>query len=166
MSKIEKGQKLPSVTLKKAGADGLDEINIADHVAGKNVIIFAVPGAFTPTCAEQHLPSFLENYDDIIAGGVDEIICVAVNDPVVMAHWEDVSGAKGKITMLPDGNAAFTKAIGMDFDGSGFGLGTRSLRYLMHVEDGTVTALQVEDNPGEMTITSGSQCISLLQNAA
>jgi len=163
---IQEGHSIPSVTVKKMGEDGLIDINIADHIANKKVIIFAVPGAFTPTCSQQHLPSYIKNYDSIRASGIDEIICISVNDPFVMAEWEKASGAAGKVTMIPDGNAELTKNIGMDFDGAGFGLGTRSLRYLMYVEHGKVTDLQIENSPGDMTITSGDECLSLLKKKA
>ncbi len=112
---------------------------------GKKVVLFAVPGAFTPTCHLKHLPGFIESADEFKSLGIDTVACVAVNDPFVLGAWEEKSGGKGKVLFLSDGNAEFTKKIGMDFDGSGVGLGTRSKRYAALVEDGVVKALNVED---------------------
>lgn len=159
---IKTGDKIPAVTLKKLGDNGMEEIDIASYVAGRKVIIFAVPGAFTPPCSQKHLPSYIENAAEFKAKGIDEIICIAVNDPFVMKQWSKVAGAEGRITMMPDGNAEFTKAIGMEMDGSAAGLGTRSWRYSMIVEDGTVTSLQTEDNPGEVTVSGGETCLAQL----
>ena len=159
---IKPGDKIPSVKLKRLGASGLEEVDIAEYIKGKKVVIFAVPGAFTPTCAQKHLPSYVQNADKIKAKGVNEIICVAVNDPFVMKHWGVTAGAEGKVTMMPDGNAAFTKAVGMEMDGSGFGLGLRSKRYSMIVENGAVTGLQVEASPGDMNVSGGEACLAAL----
>lgn len=159
---IKKGDKLPAVTLKRLGDDGLEDIDIADYIKGRKVVIFAVPGAFTPTCMQKHLPSYIEKAEDIHAKGVDEIICIAVNDPFVMKHWGQVAGADGKVTMMPDGNAAFTKAVGLDMDGSDFGLGTRSKRYAMIVDDGVVQDLMIEEKPGEMNVSGGESCLAAL----
>lgn len=160
---IKPGDKIPSVKLKRLGANGMEEIDIAAYIKGKKVVIFGVPGAFTPTCAQKHLPSYVNNADKIKAKGVDEIICVAVNDPFVMKHWGESAGADGKVTMMPDGNAAFTKAIGLDMDGSGFGLGTRSKRYSMVVTDGTVKELNVEASAGDMNVSGGDVCLTHLK---
>jgi peroxiredoxin len=160
---IKKGDKIPSVTLKRLGAGGMEDVDIAQHVAGQKVVIFATPGAFTPTCAQKHLPSYVDNADKIKAEGVDEIICVSVNDPFVMKHWGEVAKAEGKVTMMPDGNAAFTKAIGLEMDGSGFGLGTRSKRYSMIVDDGVVQELEVEAAAGEMNVSGGEACLVKLK---
>ena len=156
---IKIGDKIPSVKLKRIGASGMEEIDIAAYIKGKKVVIFGVPGAFTPTCAQKHLPSYVSHADKIKAKGVDEIICVAVNDPFVMKHWGETAGASGKVTMMPDGNAAFTKAIGLEMDGSGFGLGTRSKRYSMVVDDGTVKELNVEASAGDMNVSGGDTCL-------
>lgn len=155
---IKPGDQIPSVTIKRLGTGGMEDLNIADYIAGRTVVLFAVPGAFTPTCAQKHLPSYIDNAKDIKAKGVDEIICLAVNDPFVMKHWSEMAGAQGIVTLLPDGNAEFTKAIGMEMDGSGAGLGTRSKRYSMVIENGVVKDLQVEDKAGEMTVTGGEAC--------
>lgn len=160
---IKAGDKIPSVILKCLGAGGMEDVDIASYLAGKKAVIFAVPGAFTPTCAQKHLPSYIDNADQIKAAGIDEIICIAVNDPFVMKHWADTAGADGKVTMMPDGNAAFTKAIGMELDGSGAGLGIRSKRYSMIVEDGTVQSLETEENPGEMSVSGGDTCLARLK---
>lgn len=159
---IKTGDKIPSVTVKHLGDGGMEDIDIAEHIKGKKVILFAVPGAFTPTCAQKHLPSYIGNYEEFRKKGIDEIICLAVNDPFVMSQWGKVSGAEGKVTMLPDGNAEFTKAVGMELDASGAGLGVRSKRYSMIVDNGTVTDLQVEENPGEMTVSGGEACLTHL----
>ncbi len=156
---IKTGDKIPSVKLKRIGGNGMEEIDIASYIKGKKVVIFGVPGAFTPTCAQKHLPSYVNNADKIKAKGVDEIICVAVNDPFVMKHWGETAGADGKVTMMPDGNATFTKAIGLEMDGSGFGLGTRSKRYSMVVDDGIVKELNVEASAGDMNVSGGEVCL-------
>lgn len=159
---IKTGDKIPSVTLKKLGANGMEEVDTAAYLKGKRAVVFAVPGAFTPTCAQKHLPSYIDNAAKIKAAGIDEIVCIAVNDPFVMKHWGEVAGAEGKVTMLPDGNAAFTKALGLELDASGNGLGTRSRRYSMVVDDGVVESLEIEDKAGEMTVTGGEACLARL----
>jgi peroxiredoxin len=122
-------------------------------------VLFAVPGAFTPTCHIKHLPGFIEMADEFKRLGVDSVVCVAVNDPFVLAAWEEKSGAKGKVLFLSDGNAEFTKKIGMDFDGSGIGLGTRSKRYSMFVEDGVVKVLNTEDSPGVAEVSTAEKIL-------
>lgn len=159
---IKIGDKLPSVTVKRLGDAGMEDIDLAAYVAGKKVVLFAVPGAFTPTCAQKHLPGYIEAANDIRAKGVDEIICVAVNDPFVMKNWGEVAGAANRVTMMPDGLGAFTKAIGMDFDGSGAGLGVRSKRYMMVVEKGVVKSLDVENAPGDHEFSSATTCMKRL----
>lgn len=145
---IAKGDRLPEATFRVMGPEGIDALTTSEIFDGKKVVLFAVPGAFTPTCHLKHLPGFIENADDFKKRGIDTVACVAVNDPFVLGAWADASGGKGKVMFLSDGNAEFTEKIGMDFDGSGIGLGTRSKRYAMYVEDGVVKALNVEDSPG------------------
>lgn len=145
---IDVGDRLPEASFRVHDDDGIASMTTSELFAGKKVVLFAVPGAFTPTCHLKHLPGFLENADKFKAAGVDTIACVAVNDPFVLSAWAQVSDAEGKVLFLSDGNGEFTKEIGMDFDGSGIGLGTRSKRYAMVVEDGVVKALATEDSPG------------------
>lgn len=159
---IQVGDKLPSVKLKRLGAEGLEEVDTGDLFAGKKVVLFGVPGAFTPTCHKEHLPGFVARADDIRKKGIDDIICVAGNDPFVFKAWGEAHNAGGKVTMLPDGNAEFIKALGLDFDGSGAGLGTRCKRFSLTAEDGVVKALVVEDKPGDLTGTSADSCLSNL----
>ena len=159
---IQKGDKIPAVTLKKLGDGGMEDVDMAAYLKGKKAVIFAVPGAFTPTCAQKHLPGYVSQADEIKSKGVDEIICLSVNDPFVMKHWGEVAGADGKVTMMPDGNGALTKAMGLEMDGTGFGLGFRSKRYMMVVEDGVVQDIQIEDNPGEVELSGAEVCAARL----
>jgi peroxiredoxin len=149
------GDKIPSATLKEKTADGVVDVNIADFLKGKTVVLFGVPGAFTPTCSLNHLPGFLENRDAFFGKGVDEIAVVAVNDHHVMGAWAKATGGEGKIRFLADGNGTFAKAVGLDLDMTGGGLGLRSRRYSMLIKDGTVVQLNVEDKPGTAE-TSGA----------
>ncbi|MCS6876713.1 MAG: peroxiredoxin [Geminicoccaceae bacterium] len=157
---IAVGDRLPEATFKVRTPDGLKDITTSQLCAGKKVVIFAVPGAFTPTCHAKHVPSFLGKLDAFKAKGVDTVACVAVNDAFVLDAWAKQTGAEGKILFLSDGNATFTKAIGLDFDGSAFGFGVRSKRYSMYVEDGVVKALNVEDAPGVMDRSSAEVLLS------
>lgn len=157
---IKVGNRLPTTTLVKVTPDGPEQVTTTDFFAGKRVALFAVPGAFTPTCSAQHLPGFIAQADALKAKGVDEIACTAVNDVFVMKAWGQVNSATA-ITMLADGNADFTKAVGLTLDGSKFGMGTRSQRYTMLVDDGVVEQLLVEA-PGEFKLSSAEHLISLL----
>lgn len=159
---IQVGDRLPAVNLKQLTADGIKDVPITELTRGKKVVLFAVPGAFTPTCSEKHLPGFVEQADAIKAKGVDQILCVAVNDPFVLSAWEKARNVNGKVTILSDGNAEFTRAIGLDLDASGFGLGTRSKRYAMVVEDGVVKNLLVEDVPTQAEKSSASAILAAL----
>ncbi len=159
---IKVGDRLPDATLKEKTDKGIEDVTTSRLCAGRTVVIFAVPGAFTPTCHLKHLPSFLANLDALKARGVDEVVCVAVNDPFVMEAWGAATGAAGRIRMLSDGNATFTRAIGMDFDGSALGLGVRSRRYAMLVRDGVVEVLNVEENPGEMDASAAEKILEAL----
>ena len=156
------GDRLPEATFRVMGPDGIKEITTGKVFGGKKVVLFAVPGAFTPTCHIKHLPGFIENADDFKKKGVDTVACVAVNDPFVLGAWADASGGKGKVLFLSDGNAEFTKKIGMDFDGSGVGLGTRSKRYSALVEDGVVKVLNVEDSPGVAVESTAERLLKAL----
>ena len=158
---IAKGDRLPEATFRVLGPEGITTLTTGDIFDGKKVALFAVPGAFTPTCHLKHIPGFIENADAFKKKGIDSVACVAVNDPFVLGAWADASGGKGRILFLSDGNAEFTKKIGMDFDGSGIGLGTRSKRYAMLVDDGVVKALNVEDSPG---VAVESTAAKLLKN--
>ena len=155
---IAVGQKLPDATFKTTTADGPKEVSTAELFAGKKVVLFGVPGAFTPTCNNNHLPGYIENRDAILARGVDEIAVVAVNDVFVMGAWARATGGDGKIVFLADGSGDFAKAAGLDIDLSKGGLGLRSKRFSMIVEDGTVTALNIEDAPGAV-VNSGAATI-------
>jgi peroxiredoxin len=159
---IKIGDKFPSVKLKKMGAGGLEEFDTAQALKGKKVVLFAVPGAFTPACAQKHLPGYVSNAAAIKAKGIDEIICLAVNDPFVMQHWAEVAGAEGKITMWPDGNGVLAEALGLTFDGAGAGLGKRAQRFSMVIEDGTVKSLEVEAKPSDVELSGAQACLAKL----
>jgi glutaredoxin/glutathione-dependent peroxiredoxin len=141
---IKVGDRVPSAKLRIMSAEGPKEISTDEIFKGKKVVLFAVPGAFTPTCSAKHLPGFVQNAAAITAKGVDTIACLAVNDAFVMGAWGKAQGADGKVMMLADGNGSFTKELGLEMDGSAVGLGTRSQRYAMVVQDGVVKTLNVE----------------------
>ena len=159
---IAVGDKLPDATFKVRTPDGLKDITTQELTAARKVILFAVPGAFTPTCHAKHVPSYLEHLDALKAKGVAEVACVAVNDAFVLDAWAKATGADGKITLLSDGNGTFTRAVGLDFDGSGFGLGTRSKRYSMLVDNGVVKALHIEESPGVMEVSGADRLLATL----
>ncbi len=140
---IQEGEKLPEATMHVMRDGRPAAVTTAELFGGKKVVLFAVPGAFTPTCSQAHLPGYVANADKIKAKGVDDIVCVSVNDAFVMDAWGKDKNAE-HLVMAGDGNADFTKALGLEMDGSGFGLGTRSQRYAMVVDDGVVTKLAVE----------------------
>ncbi|NJL50443.1 MAG: peroxiredoxin [Blastochloris sp.] len=144
---IKVGDRLPDVTFRIPGEDGPVVKTTSELFAGKKAVLFAVPGAFTPTCHKNHLPGYLAKADAFKTKGIDAILVTAVNDPFVMEAWANATGANGKITFLADGNGEFAKAVGLDLDASPFGLGLRSKRYAMVVDDGMVTVLAVEDVP-------------------
>ncbi|MDI6026638.1 peroxiredoxin [Corticibacterium sp. UT-5YL-CI-8] len=152
---IEIGDTLPAATFKTMTPDGSKVLSTADIFSGKKVVLFGVPGAFTPTCSNNHLPGYLENHDAILARGVDTIAVVAVNDQFVMQAWARFTGGEGKILFLADGSAEFAKATGLDLDATAGGMGIRSKRFSMIVDDGKVTALNIEDTPGQ-AVTSGA----------
>jgi peroxiredoxin len=148
---IKQGDKMPPGKFKTMTANGVAEVSTDDLFKGKKVVLFAVPGAFTPTCSNQHLPSYLKNFDKIRAKGIDTIACMAVNDAFVMDAWGKDRGVGDKIKMLADGNGEYTKALGLELDGSKFGLGSRSKRFSMIVEDGVVKELNVDEGKYELT---------------
>jgi peroxiredoxin len=158
---IKVGDRFPSVTLKYLGKEGMAEIATDDLLKGKTVALFAVPGAFTPTCSAKHLPSFANNAEALKAKGVDQIVCLSVNDPFVMKAWADKNEVGEAVFMLPDGNATLTKALGLEMDGSGYGLGTRSQRFALIAKDGVVTHLGVE-KPGAFEVSSGEAILAAL----
>jgi peroxiredoxin len=153
---IKQGDTLPDTTLVEMTEDGPSPVSLSSKTAGRKVVIFAVPGAFTPTCHSAHVPSFIRTKDQFDAKGVDEIICVSVNDPFVMKAWGEATGATAAgITMLGDAESAFTTNIGMDFSAPPAGLLARSKRYAMLVDDGVVTLLQEEESPGFCDVSGG-----------
>ncbi len=156
------GDTLPAATFKEKTADGPVEISTEQLFAGKRVVLFAVPGAFTPTCSLNHLPGFLENRDAILGKGVDDIAVVSINDWHVMGAWAQSSGGMGKIHFLADWDGSFTKALGLDVDLSAGGLGIRSKRYSMLVKDGVVKTLNIEENPGQATVSGAAAMIGQL----
>src|SRR3954453_7483498 len=160
---IQVGDRLPDVPLSIATAEGPQPTTSTEFFAGKRVALFAVPGAFTPTCSAKHLPSYVEKASDLKSKGIDEIACLSVNDPFVMGAWGKADGSED-ITMLADGNGEFTDAVGLSFDGSKFGLGKRSQRYSMIVNDGVVEQLHVEA-PGEYRASSAETMLDQLETA-
>ncbi len=158
---IKVGDSIPAAKLRHMTAEGPKEITTDEIFKGKKVVLFAVPGAFTPTCSAKHLPGFVQNAAAIKAKGVDTIACIAVNDAFVMGAWGKAQSTDGKVEMLADGNGTFTKELGLEMDGSGFGLGTRSKRYAMVVQDGKVIALNVEP-PGAFEISSAESVLKAL----
>lgn len=151
---ISPGERIPEATFHVMTAEGPTAMSSEDVFAGKKVVLFAVPGAYTPTCHMKHLPGFIEHAADFKAKGVDTVACTAVNDPFVLDNWAKTTGAENKILFLADGNADFARAVGADLDASAFGLGTRSKRYAMLVEDGVVKSIHIEDVPTEVTSSS------------
>lgn len=158
---ISVGDQIPSATLYRMTTEGPKEISTEEIFSGKKVVLFAVPGAFTPGCSQTHLPGFVASADKIKAKGVDTIACVSVNDAFVMGAWGDNHNAS-EILMLGDGNADFTTALGLDLDARGFGLGTRSKRYSMVVEDGKVTHLNVEPDGAGIDVSTAEKLLEQL----
>ena len=158
---INVGDKIPSATFMTFGADGPKPITTDEIFAGKTVGLFAVPGAFTPTCSAKHLPGFKDHAADLKAKGVDAIACVSVNDVFVMKAWGENQGVGDSVLMLADGNGAFTKAVGLELDASGFGMGSRSQRYSLVAKDGVVTHVNVEQG-GEFKVSSAEYMLAQL----
>jgi glutaredoxin/glutathione-dependent peroxiredoxin len=162
MMAIAPGNSLPAFTFKMPSADGPKDITVDEVFKGKTVAFFAVPGAFTPTCHLNHLPGFLANLEAFKAKGVDTVAVTAVNDVHVMKAWAEATGAKDKILHLADGSAQFAKAIGLELDAGGFGMGMRSKRYAMLVKDGVVAILHVEDMPGKAEASSAEALLAAM----
>ena len=159
---IKSGDMLPDASFTTMTAEGPSNLSTADIFGGRKVVLFAVPGAFTPTCHMKHLPGFIARADELKAKGVDTIACVSVNDVFVMDAWAKNTGAGNKVLFLADGNGDFARAIGMVLDASGFGMGTRSKRYAMIVDNGKVTALNVEPAPGQAVESGADKLIDLI----
>ncbi|MBL6686641.1 MAG: peroxiredoxin [Pseudomonadales bacterium] len=157
---VSVGDQIPNVTIKTMGANGPEDLNTGEFFAGKKVVLFAVPGAFTPTCSAAHLPGFVANADKILAKGVDAIVCLSVNDAFVMAAWGAAQNAEA-LVMAADGNGEFSAAMGLTLDGSGFGLGQRSSRYALIAEDGKITALNAEQG-GAFEVSSAEKILEAL----
>lgn len=164
---IKVGDRLPDATFATMGAEGPEKRKTADYFAGRKVALFAVPGAYTPTCHKDHMPGFVDRAGELKAKGIDAIACTAVNDVFVMDSWAKDTGAAGKITMLSDEGGAFAKACGLDIDltGAGIGLGVRSKRYAMLVEDGVVKVLNVDDSPPVHDKSSAATLCSMVDRS-
>ena len=158
---IQAGDKIPSATLKVPGTDGVKDVTTDELFRGKKVVVFAVPGAFTPTCSAKHLPGFVQNADAIRRKGVDQIVCLAVNDAFVMSAWAKDQKVGDKVVMASDGNGELTRALGLELDASRFGLGARSQRFAMVVQDGVVKSLHVEA-PGKFEVSSAEALLKVL----
>lgn len=158
---IQVGDRIPPVQLVKATDIGPEQVDSESFFAGRRIALFSVPGAFTPTCSARHLPGFVERASELRAKGIDEIACTAVNDAFVMSAWAKSAGVEERVTMLADGNGTFAKALGLEMDGSGFGMGTRGKRYSMVVNDGIVEQLNVE-GPGQFEVSSADYMLERL----
>jgi len=158
---IKVGDKLPNATLKVASADGIKDATTDELFKGRKVVLFAVPGAFTPTCSAKHLPGFVQNADAIRGKGVDAIVCLAVNDAFVMGAWGKDQKVGDKIVMAADGNAEWTRALGLELDAGRFGMGIRAQRFALIAEDGVVKALHVEA-PGKFEVSSAEAVLKTL----
>jgi len=158
---IKVGERIPSVKLKHMTAEGIKDITTDDIFKGKKVVLFALPGAFTPTCSAKHLPGFVQKAAELKGKGVNTIACLSVNDAFVMSAWGKDQKVEDKVLMLADGNGDFTRAVGLEMDGSGYGLGKRSRRYAMVVQDGVVKTLNLE-NPGAFEVSSAEAVLKAL----
>ncbi len=156
------GDKIPQATLMHMSDAGPAPISTDELFSGKTVAMFALPGAFTPTCSNQHLPGFIEKSEELRAAGVDTIVCLSVNDAFVMDAWGKQQNATGKVMMVGDGNGELTEKLGLTMDGTGFGMGTRSLRYSMIVRDGVIETLNLEGNPGQAVDSGAENLLSQL----
>ena len=159
---IKVGDKLPSVTLRQVTPEGPKEITTDDFFRGRKVVLFAVPGAFTPACSQRHLPGYVGKAPELKAKGVDEVACVAVNDAAVLGAWSREQKSEGKVTMLADGSGDLVRAIGLELDLSKGGLGIRSQRYSMLVDNGVVKSLSVEAAPGQVDVSSAEAMLKAI----
>jgi len=159
---INVGDKIPSVTLKQLTPEGVKEFTTDEIFRGKKVVLMAVPGAFTPACSQRHLPGYVDKAAEIKAKGVDEIACVAVNDAFVMGAWGKEQKTEGKVRMLADGSGDFARALGLELDLTKGGLGMRSKRYAMLVDNGVVKSLHVEAQPGQVEVSSADSVLRAL----
>ncbi|WP_119718095.1 peroxiredoxin [Cognatilysobacter tabacisoli] len=157
---IQIGDRLPEVPLQRI-REGIETVDTNALFEGRKVVLFAVPGAFTPTCSEKHLPGFVAHYDDFIAKGID-VACMSVNDPFVMQAWGQSQEVPAGLQMLADGNGDFTRALGLELDASAYGMGTRSKRFAMYVDDGVVQQLFVEA-PGEFRVSTAEHMLDALR---
>jgi glutaredoxin/glutathione-dependent peroxiredoxin len=158
---IKVGDKMPAGTLTLATKDGPQKVSAEDFFKGKKVALFSVPGAFTPTCDAKHLPGFVEKADELKAKGVQTIACMSVNDAFVMKAWGKAQNVEGKVQMIADGNAEYTKALGLDMDASGFGMGTRGQRFSLLIDDGVIKQVNVEAK-GEFKVSSAEYLLAQL----
>lgn len=158
---IKVGDKIPPGTLVLATKDGPQKISAEEYFKGRKVVLFSVPGAFTPTCDAKHLPGFVERSADLRGKGVDALACLAVNDAFVMKAWGKTQNCEGKVDMLADGNAEYTKALGLEFDATGFGMGVRGQRFALVVDDGVVKQVNVEQK-GEFKVSSAEHVLGQL----
>ena len=156
---IQPGDRLPEVTLQRI-REGVENVDTRALLDGRKVVLFSVPGAFTPTCSERHLPGFVARYDDFLKKGV-EVACMSVNDPFVMKAWGESQHVPAGLQMLADGNGAFTRALGLEMDASAYGMGTRGKRFALYAEDGVVKQLFVEA-PGEFRVSSAEHVLEQL----
>jgi peroxiredoxin (alkyl hydroperoxide reductase subunit C) len=158
---IQVGDKFPSINIREATADGPKDVDSAALLAGKKALVFSLPGAFTPTCSAKHLPGFVEKFDELRAKGVDLIACLSVNDAHVMRAWGEEHKALGKIVMLADGNAALTRALGLEVDLTVAQMGVRGRRGVITVDDGVVTGVELEA-PGKLEVSGAEHCLARL----
>ena len=159
---IQVGDTMPAGTFGVMGAGGPEPLSTEELFGGKTVVLFCVPGAFTPTCSARHLPGFVEHADALHERGADTIACLAVNDVFVMSAWGKAGGADGKVVMLADGNGEYARALGLELDASGFGMGMRAQRFSMIVNDGVVTRLNIEPAAGEVGVSSAEGALDQL----
>ncbi len=157
---IKVGDKIPAMSVATMGAQGPQEVKTDEFFKGKKVVLFGLPGAFTPTCSAKHAPSFVNNADALKKKGIDAIACISVNDPFVMDAWGKSLNVGSKVTMLADGSAAFAKATGLDLDLTARGMGVRSHRYSMVVDDGVVKKINVESNPGVCEVSNAETILA------